>query len=84
MEFYLFDQNLNELGISNVEGRVIIAFNDETQRSKKIRVNDNVIWISLSNHAYSNFQQVIIKLQLNNKKFQASFGEPIVHIGHHH
>jgi len=84
LEFYLFDPYFNELGVSNIEGRVIVAFNDETQRSKKIRIDGNVLWIALSNHTYSNFQQVIIKIKLNNKKFKASFGEPIIHMGHHH
>lgn len=84
IEFYLLDKNLKQLDVSHLEGRVIIFFNDETQSSKKIRINDKIIWVPLGNNGHSNYQQALIKFQLYDKKYKAVFGNPIIHKGHHH
>lgn len=85
IEFYLLDKNFNELvNTSNIAGRVRIVFKDETASSKKIRISNSVIWVSLGNHGYRNYQQAILTLKFNNKKYKVTFGDPLGHKGHHH
>ncbi len=84
IEFYLLNEGFKELEVSNLEGRVRIVFKDGTATSKKIRIDNNVIWIPLGNNGYNEFQQAIIKIKINNKKYKATFGHSIIHKGHHH
>lgn len=84
IEFYFLNENFNELDTSNLKGRVRIVFNDETETSKKIRISEDVIWVPLGNEGYNSFQQAIVNVELNNKKYKATFGHPMIHKGHHH
>ena len=84
IKFYLLNKNFKELDISDIEGRVIIVFKDETQSSKKIRKGNGFIWVPFGNNAYGNFQQAILKIKVNNKKYKVTFGHPVIHKGHHH
>ncbi len=84
IEFYLLNEDFKELELSNLEGRVRIVFKDGTATSKKIRIDNNVIWIPLSNNGHNEFQQAIVKIKLNDEKYTATFGHPIIHKGHHH
>ncbi len=84
IEFYLLNENFNQLDTSNLKGRIRIVFNDETETSKKIRISEDVIWAPLGNEGYNSFQQAIVNIELNNKKYKAIFGQPIIHKGHHH
>ena len=84
IEFYLLNEDFKELEVSNLEGRVRIVFKDGTATSKKIRIDDNVIWIPLGNNGHDEFQQDDVNIKLNNKKYTATFGHSIIHKGHHH
>jgi hypothetical protein len=84
IKFYLLDNNLNAPDISNLEGRVRVVLKDETASSRKIRIDNDVMWIPLGNAGFNNYQYAVVKIRLNNKNYEGIFGHPIIHNGHHH
>ena len=74
----------NSVDLSKIEGRVIVVFKDGTQISRKLQFNNDFGWIKLGDNAYNNYNNANLKLKYNNKLYQAIFGKPIIHSGHHH
>ena len=74
----------NSVDLSKIKGRVIVVFKDGTQISRKLQFNNDFGWIKLGDNAYNNYNNANLKLKYNNKQYQAIFGEPIIHSGHHH
>jgi hypothetical protein len=81
IKFNLID---NTLDLSQLTGRIIVIFKDGTQKVSKLNIEDDFLWVKLGVNSLNNFQQAVLKLKNNNKKYKVIFGNQIVHQGHHH
>ncbi|REE80292.1 hypothetical protein BX611_1933 [Lutibacter oceani] len=81
IKFNLID---NTLDLSQLTGRIIVIFKDGTQKVSKLNIEDDFLWVKLGINSLNNFQQAVLKLKNNNKKYKVIFGNQIVHQGHHH
>ena len=82
--FYLFDRDSKVLDVSTVKGRVMVGYKDETQSSKKIRTENDYMWIPLGKNNLENIQYARIKVKFDSTKMDVLFGEKIENHGHHH
>lgn len=81
LKIYALNKSID---LTKIKGRVIVVFNDGTQISRKLQFNKDFGWIKLGDNAYNTYNNANLKLKYNNKQYQAIFGEPIIHSGHHH